>query len=309
MKLHKGLFDILLLAMLWGPSFLFIRIAVSDIAPLTLVALRVGIGLLFLYVVLKFRKIQLWDYRKLWKHCFIIGIFSNGLSWICFNYSIQTIPTSLSALINGTTPVLTIILANLFLKDERLTWGRGIGAIIGLSGFCVLFLPTILGSFQGTEFGVDIKGILLSFIGSCSYAVGIVYVRKNLPSVPALVAPVMQLMSSLIYLVPLAFIVESPISMIQTAAWSSWLGVLGLAVFGTALAFMMSYRIIEKQGATAASTVTYLLPVFGTVLGVVFLEETIDIQFGIAAALILSGVLIINGVISLPLWNRDKIIS
>ncbi len=272
--------------------------------------LRVGIGLLFLYTVLRLRKIQLKNYPELWWHCFIIGIFANGLPWICFNYSIQTIPTSLSALINGTTPVMTIVLANIFLKDERLTWGKGIGVIIGLSGFGVLFLPTVLSSFQGTELAVDIQGILLSFIGSCSYAIGIIYVRRNLPPAPALVAPVMQLMSSLIYLVPVAFIFESPISMIQTASWSSWLGVLGLAVFGTALAFMMSYRIIERQGATAASTVTYLLPVFGTVLGVVFLEETIDMQFGIAAGLILSGVLIINGVISIPSsFNKDKIAS
>lgn len=307
MKLQKGLFDIVLLAMLWGPSYLFIKIAVSDIAPLTVVVLRVFIGMLLLYSVLNFRKIRLWDNRNLWVHCFIIGVFANGIPWICFNYAIQTISTSLSALINGTTPVLTIILANIFLKDEQITWARGIGAIVGLIGFCVLFLPAVLSSLQGTDIGMDIQGILLSFIASCSYAVGMIYVRKNLPPVPPLVAPVMQLMSSLIYLIPLAFVFESPVAMIQSASLTSWLGVLGLAVFGTALAFMMFYRIIERQGATATSTVTYLLPILGTILGVVFLQETINMQFSIAAALILSGVLIINGVISLPFLNSDKI--
>ncbi|HEV2523539.1 MAG TPA: DMT family transporter [Gammaproteobacteria bacterium] len=309
MKFQKGLFEILLLSMLWGPSFLFIKIAVSDIAPLTIVALRTLIGVLLLYIVLKFRKVRLWKYRKLWFHFFVIGIFANGLPWICFNFAIQTISTSLSALINGTTPVLTIILANIFLKDEQLTWGRGIGATVGLVGFCVLFLPAVFSSLQGLDLAVDMQGILLSFIASSSYAIGIVYVRKNLPSVPPLVAPVMQLTSSLFYLIPLAFIFESPLPMIQTASLSSWLGVLGLAVFGTALAFIMYYRIIERQGATAVSTVTYLLPVFGTILGVTFLQETLDVQFFIAAILIFSGVLIVNSVIPVPFLKRDKIAS
>jgi drug/metabolite transporter (DMT)-like permease len=307
MKLQKGLLDILILAMLWGPSYLFIKIAVSDIAPLTVVALRVIIGVSLLYTVLKLRKLRLWDYRKVWWHCFVIGIFANGIPWICFNFAIQTISTSLSALINGTTPVLTIILANIFLKDEQLTWNRGIGVIVGLAGFCVLFLPAVFRSLQGTDVGMDVQGILLSFIASCSYGVGMIYVRKNLPPVPSLVAPVMQLSSSLIYLVPLAFIFETPVFMIQSATLPSWLAVLGLSVFGTALAFIMFYRIIERQGATAASSVTYLLPVFGTVLGVTFLEETVNMQFGIAAVLILSGVLIINGVIRLPFLNRETV--
>ncbi len=237
----------------------------------------------------------------------MIGVFANGLPWICFNFAVQTIPTSLSALINGITPVLTIVLANIFLKDELLTWDRGIGAIVGLMGFCVLFLPAIFTSLVGTDLAINMQGMLLSFIGASSYAVGIVYVRKNLPPVPSLVAPVIQLFSSLFYLIPLAFIFESPLSMIQAASLVSWSGVLGLAVFGTASAFIMYYRIIERQGATAASTVTYLLPVFGAILGVVFLKETIDFQFCIAAMLIISGVLITNNVVSLPLLKRSKI--
>jgi len=307
MKLHKGIFEILLLSMLWGPSFLFIKIAVGDIAPLTMTALRTLIGVSLLYIVLKFRKICLWKYRKLWIHCFIIGIFANGIPWLCFNFAVQTISTSLSALINGTTPVLTIILANIFLKDEQLTWSRGIGATVGLVGFGVLFLPAVFGSLQGGELGLDIRGILLSLMGASCYAVGIIYVRKNLPSIPPLVAPVMQLFSSLLYLIPAAFIFESPLPMIQTASLSSWLGVLGLAVFGTAFAFIMYYRIIERQGATAVSTVTYLLPIFGATLGVGFLKETLDVQFFIAAILIFSGVLIVNSVIPLPFLNRGKI--
>jgi drug/metabolite transporter (DMT)-like permease len=306
MKLKKGLFDILLLSILWGPSFLFTKIAVDDMAPITVAVLRTVIGGLLLYLVLKYKKVGIWEYRKFWFPCFVIGIFANAIPWVCFSYAIQTISTSLSALINGIAPVLTIILANIFLKDEPFTWERGIGVALGLLGFCVLFLPAAYSSLEETSVGLDMQGILLSFIAACSFAIGWVYVRKNLPPIPDLVAPVMQLFSTLIYLMPLAFIFESPLLTIPLASLSSWVGVLGLSLFGTALGFVMVYRIIARQGATAISTVTYLLPVFSAILGVIFLDETLNIEFYIAAVLILSSVLIVNGVISLPFLNSVK---
>lgn len=112
--------------------------------------------------------------------------------------------------------------------------------------------------------------------------------------------PMLQLLTSLSYLIPLAFIFESPLVHIQAASLVAWSGVLGLAVLGTLFAFMMYYRIIARQGATALSMVTYLLPIIGTILGVVFLKEQVSIYFGVAACLILSGVLIVSKVIPLP---------
>ena len=299
MKL-KNFLDILTLAMLWGPSFLFIKISVGDIPPLTLVAIRISLGALLLFSVLKLKKIRLNSNPHLWLHCFILGIFVNGLPFICFNYSLTRIPSSLSALINGSTPVLTIILANLFLKEERLKWQSVFGVVFGLIGFLVLFLPSILG--MDVEF--DLFGMLLSLIGAGSYAIGMVYAKKHIQKAPPLVMPMLQLLTSLSYLIPLAFIFESPIVHLQSASWVAWSGVLGLAVLGTLFAFIMYYRIIAHQGATAVSMVTYLLPIIGTILGVVFLKEKVSIYFSVAACLILSGVLIVNGVIPLPIGRR-----
>lgn len=306
MKLQKGIFEIFLLGALWGPSFLFAKVAGADIEPLTIAALRVCIGGLLLYSVLKFRKIRLWKYRQFWGHCFVVGVFVNGIPWACFNYAVHIIPTSLAALINGTTPVFTIILANIFLRNERLTWSKGIGIGLGLIGCCVLFLPAVLSTFDETHLSQDIYGILLSFIATACYGMGWVYVQKYLPPLPTLVAPVIQLSSSLLYFIPMALIFESPLETLSLAAMPSWLSVLGLGIFGTACAFIMFYKIIEKHGATAASTVTYLLPIFGAILGVVFLKETLDVAFFIAAMLIFSGVLIVNNVIPLPFLRRRK---
>lgn len=294
--MFKGLLDIFILAMLWGPSFLFIKISVGDIPPLTLVALRISLGALLLFLVLKFKHVRLSGDPRLWWHCFLLGFFVNGLPFICFNYSLVRIPSSLSALINGSTPVLTILLANAFLKDERLSWQSGIGVAIGLSGFLVLFLPAVL----GVNIDFDMFGMLLSLMGSSSYAIGMVYARKHIQKAPPLVMPMLQLLTSLSYLIPLAFIFESPILHIRSASLVAWGGVMGLAVFGTLLAFIMYYRIIARQGATAVAMVAYLLPIVGTILGVVFLKEKVSVYFSIAACLILSGVLIVNGVIPLP---------
>jgi drug/metabolite transporter (DMT)-like permease len=292
----KCLLAIFTLAMLWGPSFLFTKIAVGDIAPFTLVALRISFGTLLLYALVKYKNIRLLRNPRLWAHCFIIGIFANGLPFICFSYSILYIPTSLSALINGTTPLLTVILANQFVSDEPLTWNRGIGVAFGLSGFLVLFLPSLI----GVDLGLDLRGIVLSFIGACCYAVGIVYARVHVQKVPPLVAPMLQLLSSLTYLIPLAFIVESPIALIQSASISAWACVAGLSILGTFFAYIMYYRILAKYGATSLGMVPYLIPIIGTILGVVFLNESLSIPFVIAASLILCGVLIMNGTISLP---------
>lgn len=300
MKFQKGIFEIFLLGALWGPSFLFAKVAGTDLEPLTISALRVCVGALLLYSVLKFKKINLWKYRKQWFHCFVVGVFVNGVPWACFNYAVHMIPTSLAALINGTTPVFTIILANIFLREERLTWSKGIGVGLGLLGCCVLFLPAVLNALTEANLSRDIYGILLSFIATASYGMGWVYVQKHLPPMPPLVAPVIQVSSSLLYFIPLILIFESPFKSMASATLPSWLSVLGLGVLGTAFAFIMFYRIIERQGATAASTVTYLLPIFGAILGVVFLGETINLQFCFAAVLIFSGVLIVNGVISFP---------
>ncbi len=297
---HKGLLDIFILAMLWGPSFVFIKIALSDVTPITIVTLRIGLGALFLYLFLKWKRIVIPKNRALWMHGFVLGLFANSLPFMCFNYALQTISTSLSALINGTTPILTILLANIFLKDEPLTWNRGIGVIIGLSGFLVLFLPAVL----GLDVGGDTFGMFFSFLGASSYSIGMIYGRLFVQHAPAYIAPMLQLFTSVFYLIPIAFVIEDPIPVLQKASLSTWGAMVGLAFLGTTLAFIMYYRILLKQGATALSMVTYLLPIIGTILGVVFLHERIGLHFVAAALLILCGVLVVNG--ALPKFKRQK---
>lgn len=292
---QTGFLDIVLLAALFSPSFLFIKIAVQDITPITLITLRVGIAGLLLLLTLKLRKIKIPADWKPWKDCFILGFFLNGLPFVLFSYSITLIPTSLSALLNGMTPIITVFLANIFLEDEKLNLNRMFGVILGLLGFLILFLPGVIN--RQMEFNA--VGILLSFTGACLYAVGAVYARKHTQKLPPLVAPTLQLLTSLIYLVPAAILFETP-SQLREVPLTSWAALGGVAILGTALAFITYHKIIAQHGATYVVMATYLLPIFGTILGVVFLHEKMTMSFIWAAFFIMSGLGVLNGIIPSP---------
>lgn len=287
----KQLLYTLLLASLWGPSFLLAKVAGDDVGPFALVTLRVGLGgvFLWLFLILKNKKIVLTQNIWIWIHSFVLGFFSNGFPFVAIAYSVSLIPTSLSALINGTVPILTILIANIFLTDEKLNWNRGAGILLGLSGFLIIFLPTVITQ----EYELDPMALILSFLASCSYAIGIIYARKYLKNTPPLVVPTLQLLTSLLYLIPLAWYFDWPHRVVLNDS-TTWGCILGLATLGTAVAFILYHRIIKQYGATAMSMVTYLLPVIGTLLGVLFLEETISFQFWIASCLILAGILVIS---------------
>ncbi len=207
---HRGLMlNILLLASLWGFSFLFIKIAVVEIPPITLVTLRIGLSALLLVSVLKFKKIPFPREAKLWKQCFFMGIVASSAPFILFSLSLEHIDSILCSLINGTTPITTIILANYFLKDEKFTIHRLVGILLGFSGFLVLFLPSLLkGGIKSDSFGM-----ICSLGASFCYAIGMVYARKNIiaPKEP-LILPTLQLTTSLIYLIPLSFLFYSSFS-------------------------------------------------------------------------------------------------
>lgn len=285
--------NILLLASLWGPSFLFTKIAMAEIAPLTFVSLRISLAALLLLAVLKFKKIPLPRDPKLWGHCFFMGIVASSLPFTLFGFSLEHIDSSLTALINGTTPIAAILLAHYFLNDEKLTGYRLMGIVLGFSGFMILFLPTLLeGNMAGDGFGM-----LCSLGASLCYAIGMVYAKKHIkvPEEP-IILPTMQLVTSMFYLIPLALLIDPPFNPFAISKAS--LGcILAIATLGTALAFILYYRIILKYGATALSTVTYVLPLFSILLGVVFLEENISLGFCFAALLILLGTVVANNLL------------
>ncbi len=285
----QNLLVLLLLALLWGPSFFFIKIAVSEISPLTLVLGRVGIAAGLLYLLLRLRGQRLPKFGPIWKHFAVIGFFSNALPFTLFNWSELYISSALASILNGTTPLFTLVLAHFFVADDRVTPLKAVGALMGFGGLVVLIAPSLFGGVHATTLG-----LIAATSAAASYGIALVYTRKYLRGLPPLVGPTAQLLVATVYIAPLAFIIDQP----WTGPIPSWQAVgslLFLAVLGTGVAFVFYYRLIERASATFVSMVTYLVPVVGLALGVFILNEQPGWNAYAGGALILLGVMIVNG--------------
>jgi drug/metabolite transporter (DMT)-like permease len=295
----KNFLWLLLLAALWGPSFLFIKLAVEDIPPLTLVLGRVGIAAILLNLILRSQGRRLPKFGPIWKHVAFMALVHNAVPFALYNWSEQYIDSALAAIFNGVTPLFTIILAHLFIKDDRLALGKVLGVLIGFGGLFLLIAPSLFEGVQATSLG-----LIAAAAAAASYGVAMVYSRLHLRGLPPLVAPTAQLSLAALYMLPLSLWFERPFSL-AAPSWMAWVSLVVLAVFGTTVAFVVYYRIIEQTSATFVSMVTYMIPVFGVGLGVLVLDEQLGWNAYLGCGLILIGVMIVNGVFDRSLnWLR-----
>ena len=291
---NRNILGILLLASLWGPSFLFIKVAVHEIPPLTMAAARVTIAALILLVVLRLRKRALPKGRHMWLKFTIAGLFGNAMPFVLFNWGELYIDSALAAILNGTTPLFTLVIAHFFTDDDRLSTRKIIGAIIGFGGLLVLVAPSLFGGVEATTLG-----LLAVLLAAFCYGVNIVFTRTYLRGLPGLVAPAAQLSMASVLLIPVALLVDQPYQLAfpSLPAVSS---LFALAIIGTGLAFIVYYRLLETTPASSMAMVTYLIPVFGIFLGVVVLNETLSWNAYVGCSLILIGVMVVNKIIRFP---------
>ncbi|MEQ9405792.1 MAG: DMT family transporter [Cyclobacteriaceae bacterium] len=285
---NKNALLLILLATCWGPSFLFIKVAVTEMSPMMVSALRIGIGALILNGLILFKGQKLPSNLSFWKKVIVAGFFAQALPFTLINWGEQFVDSSLASVLNGLTPLSTIVLAQLMLKDERMNQHKVRGVLLGLAGLIILVLPGLLNGAAGTTLG-----ILAITLAAISYGVGLVYIRKNLIDVQAMHAPAAQLLSVSVLLLPLAFILEPDFSF-TAISWQAGASVVLLGAFGTALAFMIYFKLLERTSAGYVSMVTYLMPIYGVALGMIFLNEALTIWMFLGAVLILSGISQVN---------------
>jgi drug/metabolite transporter (DMT)-like permease len=286
------------LAALWGPSFLFIKVAVVEIPPLTLMLGRVGIAGLVLYLMLQSQGRALPGWGPVWRHFAIMALIQNAIPFVLFAWGEQHIDSALAGILNGTTPLFTLILAHFFTTNDRLTPAKALGTLIGFSGLLVLIGPSLLGGIQATTWG-----LLAVTVAAACYGVAIIYSSRHLRGQPPLVTPTAQLLLAALMLLPVSLIIEQPYRL-PLPSWPALSSLLAMAVLGTALAFMVYYRLLELVSATYLSMVTYLVPIFGVILGEVVLAEQIGWNAYLGCCLILVGVMIVNGVFKAQSWQR-----
>lgn len=285
----RNLLYLLTLAALWGPSFLFMRVAVEDIPPLTIVLGRVGIGALLVLLALRYRGGQLPRSRTIWLHLAFLGFMQNALPFLLFAWGEQYIESALASILNGTTPIFTILLAHFLVQADRLTMPKMVGVVLGFTGLALLIAPALVGGVQATTWG------MFALVGaSICYAIAIVYARNHVRGLPPLVGPAGQLLMATLYMLPLSLIFDKPWTL-PTPALVSVVSLIALGILGTGLAFIIYYRFMEVAEPSIVSMVTYVVPVFGVILGVIVLNEQLTWNALAGFGLILLGVMIVNG--------------
>lgn len=289
MKLKNFLW-ILLLAAIWGPSFLFIKVAVQEIPPITLVMARVALASLTLFLIIRAQGRKLPPLGRVWFHFAFMGFFAHALPFVLFSWGELHVDSALASILNGTTPLFTVILAHFLVADDRMTPIKLVGTLLGFAGLVALVMPSLLAGVR-----VETWGLLGMAVAAICYAVTIIYSRQHLRGLPPLVAPAAQLMMAAIFLLPVSLVVERPYTL-PFPSLPALASLLSLSLLGTAVAFTVYYHILEKMNASELSMVTYLMPVFGVALGVVILGEKLNWNAYLGCALILLGVMTVNGV-------------
>jgi drug/metabolite transporter (DMT)-like permease len=291
---NSNLALLVLLALLWGPSFLFIKVAVEEIPPLTLVAIRLSLGATILYTVLRISGRALPRGWNEWKKFVVMGFFASALPFVLFAFGEQSTDSGAASILNGTTPIFTVILAHLFIHDEKLSANRFSGVLVGFFGILLIFAPdlTRLVRGEGLESTKEIIGLLAFIAASVCYGISIVHARRNLRGLPPLVGPTAQLICSAAMILPLALIIDRPFDL--TPGAPAALSAVALGLFGTAFAYLVYYRLVDRAGATFISLVTYLLPPIGVILGVIVLGERPGFYALAGMAAIIGGVMLVN---------------
>lgn len=287
---------LLVLAVLWGGSFFFGKVALATFPPLTLVALRTGLAALALLVFLALRGIALPRSATAWGRYLVMGLLNNAIPFALINWGQTQIDSGLAAILNATTPLFTVLIGHLVAADERLTRNRIAGVALGFAGVVVMIGPSAL---RGPLFGaMGLAGFgKLAVVGAAaSYACAGLYGRRLKGLLPVANACGMLVASSLVMLV-VALVVDGPAGFARglTAGTPIWGAVAGLALLSTALAYIVYFRLLATAGATNLLLVTFLIPVSALLLGGIVLGERPDWTSFAGMALIFLGLAAVDG--------------
>ena len=286
---------LLTLSVLWGGSFFFVGVAVTELPPLTIVMLRVTLAALTLWGIVSVLNVPVPTSAGAWTAFLGMGVLNNVIPFTLIVWGQTQIASGLASILNATTPLFGVIVAGLMLSDERMTALKLIGVLIGFAGVVIMLGPSALSGL-----GANTLAQMAVLGAALSYAFAGVFGRrfKSMGIHPIMTATGQVTASSLI-LIPLALYVDQPfqLALPSTGAWAS---MIGLAVLSTALAYILYFRILATAGATNLLLVTLLIPVSAILLGSLVLGETLALIHFIGMALIGIGLTAIDG----RLWRR-----
>jgi len=279
-----------LLGIIWGTSFLWIKIAVTEISPMMLVSFRTLFAMLglaaFLLLVRSARAAWGQVRRHLWVFA-VMGLTNIVLPWLLISWAGQYIESGLSSILNATMPLFTIMISPFFVSDDRFTLTKAAGLLTGFAGVVILLYPGI-----GSEWNTHLAGQAAVLVAALCYGGSTVFARKMARGLPSQMQAFLQFFMATVMIWVFTLATERPLLFPRLPI--TWLALLWLGLLGSGLAYIIYFDLLPRIGPTRMSMVTYILPLVAVLLGIIFLGERFHWGAIIGALLILSGISIVN---------------
>ncbi len=270
-----------LLALIWASAFFNIKIATYSFGPVTIALLRVFFGAIPVLILCFYKKIKVEAFSKDWYWFVIIGFINLVVPFFLISYGVKSVQSNLAAILMSTTPLSSTILGHYYTKNEKFNFTKTIGILIGFSGIVYLFSDNLL--INENNF---ISAILI-LVGSTCYVIGGVLTLKIKEKKNENVTGSI-LIWAVIILIPLSFFIEKPWT--YNPSIQSTISVIYLGLVSTGIAWLLRFKILVDNGLIFQSQVSYLIPIFGTILSYIFLKELITIKVLISLIAVVIGI-------------------
>ena len=280
--------ELALLGVIWGGSFLSIRIALDEIAPLTAVAHRTFWAMLVLWAAVVVLRVPIPRGWRIWGAFMVMGILNNVIPFSLMAWGQLHIESGLTSILNAATAIFGVLAAAMFFADERLSLRKGVGVCLGFFG-----VATAIGLENLRSFDIRSLAQLAVIGGTLSYALAGVWARRQFAGLPPQLAAAGMLTGGTIVMVPLAFAIDGPVTLALQPATA--LAIAYFAVVATAGAYLLYYRVLVMAGSGNLMLVTLLIPPVAIVLGAVVLDEALNPRAYIGFAILALGLVVLDG--------------
>jgi drug/metabolite transporter (DMT)-like permease len=281
----KNWIKFICLGLVWGSSFLWIKLALGEVSPFMLVFFRAGIAFLGLSVLWIIRKPEI-HWRDAWKFL-VMGVFNHAFPILLICWSETHISSGLASILNSTVPLFTIMIGPIFLSDERITLPRLLGLVIGFSGVIIL-----AANEYATDDVLSGVGIVTMLVAALSYAAAGVFARKAMVGINHEAQSIGQMGTAFLVMIPTVLIADPTFPLpVHTITWVAllWLGLLG-----TFVTLLIWFSLLNSVGPLKTSMVTYMFPLMGVLLGWIFLGEQPTWRLLVGGVLVILAVIIVN---------------
>lgn len=276
------------LGLIWGSSFLLIKVAVDELGAMPLVTVRIGLAALTMAVFLRLSGRHWPAERRARLALLFVGVMNTAVPFTLITWGEQDIDSGLATVLNATVPLFTLVIAHVALADERITPQKIAGLAVGFAGVALLASRDADSTSPN-----PISGQMAVLAASLCYGVSVVTIRRYLRQVDPFTVAGSSLMIGAVFMLVLTPVL-SDLPDLGGLSLDTVLAVITLALFNTVIAYFLFYHLIDTWGATRTTLVTYVMPPVGVTLGAIFLDEPVDWKIVVGAALILGGIVAAN---------------